>query len=183
VELQVARFVASRSIALALAGVPGIYLPSLFGSKNDVDAVRAGEGARAINRDTIHVPALMRQLRDRTSWVAQVSRAFERLIRVRIGQPAFHPRAEQKVVEGSPGAFAVLRTAADASRVLAVTNVTDRELDFRCPRQALGRAGVEWRDLLSRRRVGVEEGDLEIRLGPYEVLWLAPRAPRARASR
>lgn len=183
VELQVARFVASRSIALALSGVPGIYLPSLFGSKNDVDAVRAGEGARAINRDTIQVPALMRQLRDRTSWVAQVSRAFERLIRARIAHPAFHPRAEQKVVDGSPGAFAVLRTAADGSRVLAVTNVTGRDLDFRCPRGTLGRAGVEWRDLFSRRRARAEVGDVELRLAPYEVLWLAPGASRARVPR
>ena len=53
VALQVRRYIASRAIALSLMGVPGVYLPSLFGSKNDVEAVKAGAEARAINRDAI----------------------------------------------------------------------------------------------------------------------------------
>jgi glucosylglycerate phosphorylase len=31
--LQIKRFIASRSIAMVMMGVPGVYLPSLFGSK------------------------------------------------------------------------------------------------------------------------------------------------------
>lgn len=176
VDLQVARFVASRSIALALSGVPGIYLPSLFGSKNDAAAVRAGEGARAINRDTLHLPALMRRLRDPTTWVAKVARRFGRLIRVRIGTPAFHPRAAQRVLEGQPHVFAVLRVAADGGRVLAVTNVTGRKQTFTCPAATLGSDALEWRDLLSRRRTRTRTGGIALRLAPYEVLWLTPRA-------
>jgi sucrose phosphorylase len=174
VDLQVARFVASRSIALALSGVPGIYLPSLFGSKNDIAAVRAGEGARAINRDTLYLPALMRRLRDPSSWTSKVARRFARLIRTRIGRSAFHPRASQQVLEGLPGVFAVLRAATDGSRVLALTNVTARETSFSCSRAALDSDAVEWRDLLSRRRLRAATDRVEVRLAPYEVLWLAP---------
>jgi sucrose phosphorylase len=175
VDLQVARFVASRSIALALAGVPGIYLPSLFGSRNDVAAVRAGEGARAINRDTIDVPALEALLRDRSTAVSKVARRFGRLIRTRIVTPAFHPNAAQTVLAHHPQVFAVLRRPADAPPVLALTNVSDREQTFRCARADLGSDAVEWQDLLLRRRVAVAGNRLELRLAPYAVVWLSPR--------
>ncbi|HEV8268228.1 MAG TPA: alpha-amylase family glycosyl hydrolase, partial [Thermoanaerobaculia bacterium] len=52
-ELMVDRFVSSRAIALALRGVPGIYLPSLFGAKNDVDAVKVEGVKRSINRTAL----------------------------------------------------------------------------------------------------------------------------------
>ena len=174
VDLQVARFVASRSIALALAGVPGIYLPSLFGSKNDLAAVKAGEGARAINRDTLYVPALTRRLRDPASWVSKVARRFGRLIRARIGSEAFHPRSSQHVLEGHPHVFAVRREAPDGCLVLALTNVTSGEQWFTGPPEATGSPALEWRDLLSRRRVRGGAGGLQVRLAPYEVLWLVP---------
>ena len=50
--LQVARFLAARAIALALRGVAGIYLPTLFGAKNDTEAVLGGAEKRTINRRT-----------------------------------------------------------------------------------------------------------------------------------
>ncbi len=172
-DLQVARFVASRSIALALAGVPGIYLPSLFGSKNDVEAVKAGEGARAINRDTIDLPALDELLADAATWVARVAQRFGHLIRTRIATPAFHPNAPQIVLEGNPSVFALLRIAADGDRVLAVTNVTaeTQRLEVSCA--ALGVAGA-WRDRLGGRVFLVDDDLLTLDLEPYGVLWLSP---------
>jgi sucrose phosphorylase len=174
VALQVARFVASRSIALALRGVPGIYLPSLFGSKNDVAAVQAGAGARAINRNTLDLRALKRLLRDRRTWVARVARRFGDLIRTRVVTPAFHPNAAQSVLQGHRHVFAVLRVADDGRRVLAVTNVTDREQTFTCGRETLGSGAQEWQDLLSRRRVRAGPAGIELRLEPYAVRWLTP---------
>jgi sucrose phosphorylase len=175
VDLQVARFVASRSIALALAGVPGIYLPSLFGSKNDVEAVRAGEGARAINRDTIDVPALEALLRDRSTWVSKVARHFGRLIRTRIVTPAFHPNASQAVLAHHPQVFAVRRQPSVGPPVLAVTNVTAREQTFRCSRAELGSDAESWHDLLLGQRVAAGADGIELHLPPYAVMWLSPQ--------
>lgn len=174
--LQVDRFVASRAIALALRGVPGIYLPSLFGSKNDIDAVSAGEGHRAINRDAIDLPALERLLADDTTWVAKVASRFGHLIRTRIATPAFHPNAAQHVLADHPGVFAVLRVAADGGRVLAVTNVTDRQQAFRCGRESLGTDFPAWQDLLTGRLVPATDGRIDLRLEPYAVLWLSAPA-------
>ena len=68
-----------RAIALALMGVPGIYLPSLFGAKNDTAAVLEGSENRSINRKTIDETALFELLRDRHSWVHEVAVRFRRL--------------------------------------------------------------------------------------------------------
>jgi sucrose phosphorylase len=167
-ELQVSRFIASRAIALSLAGVPGIYLPSLFGSKNDADAVKGGD-ARAINRDTIDVAALLKLLRDHETWASKVARRFGRLIRTRIETRAFHPNSAQEVLAGNDAVFAVLRTAHDRDeRVLALANVSARPQDARYPLAAAG----SWRDLLTGRRWPAGDGTLSLRLEPYEVLWL-----------
>ena len=172
-DLQVARFVASRSIALALAGVPGVYLPSLFGSKNDVEAVKAGEGARAINRDTLDLPVLEVLLADDSTWAARVARRFGHLIRTRIATAAFHPNADQSVIEGEPSVFALARVAADGDRVLAVTNVTAQPRRFECSCAALGVAGA-WRDRLGGRVFLADDDRLSLDLEPYGVLWLSP---------
>lgn len=180
-NLQVSRFIASRAIALALAGVPGIYLPSLFGSKNDVDAVKGGD-ARAINRDSIDGPALLNLLRDHSTWASKVARRFGRLIRARIETRAFHPNSSQQVLEGNDAVFAVLRCAGDRDeRVLALANVSARPQQASFPLGALGAAPCCWRDLLSGKSFSAEGGALSLRLAPYEVLWLRAEAEPGRA--
>ena len=49
-ELQVDRFLASQAILLSLAGVPGIYVHSLFGSRNWHEGVAQTGRNRTINR-------------------------------------------------------------------------------------------------------------------------------------
>jgi sucrose phosphorylase len=174
IGLQIDRFVASRSIALALAGVPGVYLPSLFGSKNDAEAVKAGEGSRAINRDTIDLPLLEGLLADRESWVARVAARFGALIRIRTATPAFHPNSPQAVLATNPGLFALLRGSGTSDPVLAVTNVTSVPQRFDVSRAALASDAREWRDRLSGRRFRASTTGLVVELEPYEVLWLSP---------
>lgn len=175
-ELQVQRLIASRAIALSLMGVPGIYLPSLFGSKNDVDAVKAGAEARAINRDTIDVPVLLKLLRDHNTWASKVARRFGRLIRTRIEKRAFHPNARQRILAGNDALFAVLRSTPDGiERVLALTNVSSLEQPVSFASADLGPPASAWRDLLSARRVAARDGALSLRLEPYGVLWLEAR--------
>lgn len=53
IAFQVRRFVASRIIALVLQGVPGIYLHSLIGTKNDIDAVLKPSRGTAFSRVAI----------------------------------------------------------------------------------------------------------------------------------
>jgi len=169
--LQVARFLAARAIALALRGVPGIYLPTLFGARNDTEAVLGGAEKRSINRRTYDEASLMRLLDDRGSWVAQVARGMRRLIRRRIEQPAFHPNATQEVLDLGPGVFALVRERPGVQKLLALTNVTADTVRVQVPIEALGGARL-WRDVLSKARYQFDGGTLSVRLKPYGVAWL-----------
>jgi sucrose phosphorylase len=174
-SLQVDRFIAARAISLALRGVPGVYLPSLFGARNDTAAVLEGREARAINRKTIDEEALFALLGDRSSWVHQVAVKFRRLIKRRIGIAAFHPNAEQRVLFPTETVFAVVRETRDRrERVLALTNVTALEQRVRLSDADLGSRVDAWRDLISGQGVQRTRGGLDIALRPYGVLWLTP---------
>ncbi|MBI2956929.1 MAG: alpha-glucosidase C-terminal domain-containing protein, partial [Acidobacteria bacterium] len=172
VDRQVERFVASRAIALALVGVPAIYLPSLVGGRNDQEAVRTTGEARSINRATIFERKLFELLGDEGCACHNIARRFFRLLETRISSPAFHPNAPQRVLRGNPAVFTLLREAADGGqRVLALTNVSDRVQAVEFPAGELGECRA-WKDLLSEKQFEVAGGGLKARLGPYEVLWL-----------
>jgi glycosidase len=176
-ELQVARFMATRAIALALRGVPALYLPSLFGAKNDSGAVLSGAEPRSINRRTIDEPALFRLLDDKSSWVSQVARRARRLLKRRKTLHAFHPNAEQTVIDVSPAVFAVLRSTRDRrQRVLCLVNVTPRVQSVSVPVWTVGGREL-WRDILSRRSTEARDGCLTFDLAPYDVAWLRPSSP------
>jgi hypothetical protein len=163
-SLQVDRFLASRAIALALMGVPGVYLPSLFGANN-----------RSINRKTIDETALFAALGDRHSWVHEVAVRFRRMVRRRIATPAFHPNAAQRVLDAGDAVFAVLRGGtAGVPPVLALTNVTAEPREAVFAREHLGTDAVVWLDRITGRERRADHGVLRVALRPYEVAWLTP---------
>ncbi len=172
-SLQVARFLASRAIALVIQGVPGVYLPSVFGAKNDSAAVLAGAEKRSINRRTLDEAALLALLQDGDSWVHEVATGFRRLVKRRIATPAFHPNAPQAVIDAGEGVFAV-RRGTGAGRVVALASVSPRDERVRLPSADLGGAAGAWRDLLTGRRLAPVGGDLDVAFRPYGVVWLTP---------
>ncbi len=178
-SLQVGRFLASRAVALALRGVPGVYLPSLFGARNDSAAVRSGGEARSINRRTISWPLLQSWLGDPSSRQHTVLHGFRRLLAARTGHPAFHPNAAQRVLDLGDSVFALLRTpGGEAGPVLALTNVTPREQFLPALEEHLGGHRGPWADLLGGPAPVVTcSGRLEVTLPPYGVRWLTPQAP------
>jgi sucrose phosphorylase len=86
-ELQVKRFMASRAISLALLGVPGVYLPSLVGRRNDQEAVRRSGEARSINRGAIDERVLFERLGDASSAFHRIAHRFFHLLRPSIPTP------------------------------------------------------------------------------------------------
>jgi glycosidase len=183
VQLQVDRFVASRAVALVLRGVPGIYLPSLMGSKNDVEAVFREHSRRSINRTGIDVDRLFATLNDPEATATRIARAYVNLLQVRVNEPAFHPAAPQRVLELDRRLFAVVRTAPDgASRVLCLANVSRDEVEVEV---AVGDAGLApgiLKDLVTGAFVDAEPGRIELVLAPYGVCWLKGEAERSEES-
>lgn len=171
------RFLASQAILLALAGVPGIYVHSLFGSRNCHDCFTATGRARSLNRHKFDRAEIAAILADPTRHEGRVFDAYRRLLRLRRAEGAFHPAGGQQVLDLGPALFAVLRTppAAAGRPVLCLVNVSSQ------PQAVdLGRAASEdrpvraWRDLIGGESHAVEGGAEIIELKGYQVAWLAP---------
>ncbi len=87
----IARFICSQAIMLSMAGIPGIYFHSLFGSRNDLMGVEATGRLRSINREKFQADDLAQKLSDPTNTASQVYRAYCRLVVARKRHPAFNP--------------------------------------------------------------------------------------------
>lgn len=120
------RFLAAQSIMLALAGVPGIYIHSLFGSGNDQAAYQRSGWARDLNHGHLTVTPLEAALADPSTETAQVFAGMSQLLRARRAHPAFDPASPQVLPDAPPGVLAVRRGAEGAPGVLCLTNLTDR---------------------------------------------------------
>ncbi len=110
-DLQVRRYLASRSIALVLQGVPGIYVHGAVGSANDHELVRRTGVKRDVNRAVIDMRQIGGCLMQPESKQALLARHWPALNLTRTRERAFHPQGAQRVLSVSPRVFAVLRTS------------------------------------------------------------------------
>ncbi len=175
-DIQVGRFIASRSIAFVLMGVPAIYIQSLTGSRL-VEPVENSEldEPRSINRRAPSPERAVELLSDRSSIPYKILERFRDLGEIRNSSAQFHPNGPQTIIRINEGVFTVLRTSPDGSRtLLALTNVTNEVQQVRLAREQLGPAAENWKDLLSPETVCVENGAFSFKLEPYRVMWLEP---------
>jgi len=178
-DLQVRRFLASQAIMLSLAGVPGIYVHSLFGSRSYHAGVERTGRYRSINREKFRRSQLEQALTDPSSLRHKVFYPYLHLIRTRIMHRAFHPNGPQRVLFLHPCLFVLLRTAPDESEsLLCVHNVSSEEQYLRLNLAALLFPHTGWvHDLISGTTWPVNGADhLTLQLTPYQVLWLVGKA-------
>jgi sucrose phosphorylase len=174
-EIQVKRYLASRSIALILQGVPGVYLHGLLGSKNDAEAVIEEEQTRSINRKSLNKKELIRALLDPATTTYQVSYKLASLIMKRSRRKAFHPNAEQEIIEVEECFFTVLRTSIDSmEHILAIINVTNESQLFEFEQRKLPVSSDKWRDIISKKEFNITNDIIRLELKPYDVFWLKP---------
>ena len=172
---QVRRFVASRIVALIIQGVPGVYLHSMIGTRNDIEAVMSSHASRDINRRVIDEKLINQALEDPLSKVSRISRELGRLLNIRTGERAFHPASDQIVLDLAPQIFSVLRTTSEKDRkVLAMVNVSSKPVKLDIPLAELGLDHEFWFDLVSEMEWAADEGVLHLSFLPYDVIWLTP---------
>ncbi|HYV26089.1 MAG TPA: hypothetical protein VFA77_01035, partial [Candidatus Eisenbacteria bacterium] len=178
-ETQVNRFMVAQAIMLSLAGVPGIYFHSLFGSRNDRAAAVASGINRRINRQKLALAELEAELAEKGSLRTCVFGRYRVLLKARRNHAAFNPHAEQQVLEGEHRAFAVLRTVESGHDwVLCLHNVTDERITLQITTADVA-STVVWTEMLSERPYPVSaDGTSLVTLRPYEVNWFAAQGPR-----
>jgi glycosidase len=171
-ELDIQRFLASQAIMLSLAGVPGIYIHSLLGSRNCAECLENTGRARSINREKYALSEVEQELTDPHDLKSRVLAGYRNLLFIRKQQPAFHPASGQRVLRLTPEAFGLLRTTGDKSSLLCLTNVTSRPLGLDVDLSNFGLAErTEWVDLLADQSFFSQTG-LRVEFAPYQCRWL-----------
>src|SRR5439155_921476 len=167
------------AITLSLAGVPGIYFHSLFGSRNDREAALESGINRRINRQKLTLAELEADLGIKRSLRTCVFGRYRVLLKARRSHGAFNPHAEQRVFEEDRRVFAVLRTAVTSPDwVLCLHNVTNERVTLKLATANVASAEI-WTEMLYQRPYPVSaNGTISVTLGPYEVNWMAARGPR-----
>jgi sucrose phosphorylase len=179
VETQVDRFMVAQAIMLSLAGVPGIYFHSLFGSRNDrASALESGINRR-INRQKLTLAELEADFGGKGSLRTCVFERYRLLLKARRTHAAFNPHAEQQVFDAGHRVFAVLRIAATGRDwVLCLHNVTNERVTLNITAADVALTAV-WTEMLSQRPHPVSANrTVSVTLRPYEVNWLAWQGPR-----
>jgi sucrose phosphorylase len=160
-EEQINRFVLSQVIPMALMGIPAGYLPSILGSRNDTEKVKRTGRIRSINRPNLDRDKLDAELADNTSLRAQVLQRLLTYLKRRAWLTAFHPDAQQEILDQGPGLFIVLRESIkDGQRIFACHNVTRQSQQVDLP------TGI-WQDAFTQSQYSVS-----LTLPAHGVLWL-----------
>jgi glucosylglycerate phosphorylase len=145
-DTAIRRHLATHAVALALRGVPLLYLNSLLGAGNDTATFARTGHARDLNRGRTTLAALDTDLADPGSRAARVWSGLRTLLAARASSPAFHPAAAQRIHDSADGTVVVERLGAAGERAVVAVNLTDR------PHRVTAPVAVE--------------------LAPWQVLWL-----------
>lgn len=173
--VDVRRFLASQAILLSLAGVPGIYVHSLFGSRNCHVCFAETGRPRSLNRRKFDRADLEAALANPAAHAARVFDRYRHLLRVRRAEAAFRPAGSQQVLDAGPAVFAVLRTPPrDGRPVLCLVNISPepRTVHLRTGSGNICAGGV-YRDLLEDATYDAGGDAIAIDLVGYQVRWLA----------
>lgn len=164
------RFVCAHAIMFALEGIPGLYIHSLLGTRNDYQRLEHTGHSRAINRHQWSLAALEAELADPDSGHHQVMTRLQALLRLRAAQPAFHPNATQFTLQLGTSLFGFWRQSMDRRQsIFCISNITDQP-------QPLNLLDINliddhgWSDLISGERY--PSRDAQLLLQPYQTLWI-----------
>jgi glycosidase len=175
-ELDKMRFMASQTIMLSLAGVPGIYFHSLLGSRNCHDCMEETGRARSINREKFQRADLETELNKTRSLKAGVFNLYKQLLVLRKSQTAFHPAGDQIVLRINENVFALLRKSPDQRElILCLVNASPSRQELVIEPNAWSLPKVRlWYDLIKGDRYPALEGLLRLALDSYQAMWLIP---------
>ena len=172
-SLQHDRFICAHALMFALEGIPGLYIHSLLGTKNDLQGLEESGENRRINRYKWDYDELRGLIGSADNSHGRVFREIKRLLKIRMAQPAFHPNATQFTLHLGSHIFGFWRQSPDRSQsIFCIFNIANRTLEL--PLYDINLIGTDrWKDLIS----GDDITDIEgyTRLAPYQSLWITNR--------
>ncbi|MEI6897762.1 MAG: sugar phosphorylase [Psychromonas sp.] len=170
-NLGLPRFICAHAIMFALEGIPGIYIHSLLGTKNDYTKFANSQQNRAINRHRWDYDLLQQKLADKSNHHAIVLASLKELIDIRIKQPAFHPNATQFTLHLSMQLFGFWRQSQDRKQsIFCISNISAKEIEL-----ALNNLNIiltdTWFELISGIELDTQQETIVLR--PYQTVWIS----------
>jgi sucrose phosphorylase len=164
------RFLCAHAIMLALEGIPGIYIHSLVGTRNDYQRAENSGHNRAINRHQWDYKALQSELNDESSTHHLVYNRLKSLFNIRCNQSAFHPNATQFTLHLGSQLFGFWRQSMDREQsIFCVSNISNQLQPLEM--SDLNLIDTEhWFDLISGETF--DEKHHIIELAPYQTVWI-----------
>ena len=157
-EIRAQKMLAAQVILLSVIGVPGIYIHSLLGSRNDYMGLEESGINRRINREKLSYNRLVTELE--TGLRQTVFSNYKHLLRIRKSQSAFNPRAKQVVEFIDDRLFAIKRVNQKTNEeILALVNVSSDSLEFS--------KSYEGTNLVTNEPI-----DGLFTLSPYQYMWV-----------
>ena len=170
-QWQFQRFVCAHAIMLALEGLPGIYIHSMLGTRNDLNRMEHSGHNRHINRHQWDADALQASLAQEDDPRRRVLDRLQSLIALRQRQKAFHPNATQFTLHLGDSVFGFWRQSIDRSQsIFCINNISAQ------PQQVLLSdinliETDQWRDIISGDPITPEVEALDLQ--PYQSVWLS----------
>jgi sucrose phosphorylase len=175
-EFHIPAFLLSQVIALSFKGVPGVYIHSLLATPNDTFGVERTGLTRAVNRRQWDRGELEGLMADPGSETGRVFNAYRRLLRIRKAQKAFHPSAEQAVLDLDNGLFGLQRVSLDGGqKIICVFNCTACSAGIE--RRRLPQDIDQWSELIGTAKV--EFSPERLVLPPYAACWFSNMPARS----
>lgn len=164
------RFICAHAIMFALEGIPGIYIHSMLGTRNDYEKLKNTHHNRSINRHRWDYELLESQLGNPANSHHKVLRRMLELIDIRKKQLAFHPNAIQFVLHLGLNLFGFWRQSSDRKQsIFCVSNITKEPAELRLNELNLI-SNDSWFDLISGD--AIENLNEVVTLAPYQTVWL-----------
>lgn len=159
-EVRIQRFLAAETILLSMQGLPGIYIHSLLGSRNDYYGKSLSGIPRRINREKLNYADLEKALEGNSNR-RKIFDEFILRLRIRGEHRAFAPDSAQEVQEMDERVFALKRICRESGESIEVlVNISDSEV-------CIADLKIEGTNLLTGEK---ESG--QVILKPYEAKWI-----------
>jgi len=172
-DYQVERMLCAHAIAIALEGVPAIYIHSFFATENDYESLEKTEHNRDINRHQWQEDALTPLLEDVNSKHYAVLSGLNRLIALRKKHAAFHPNATQFTLHLDDALFGFWRQSLTRHQsVFVINNVTNQSQTFSLAQLNLIDMD-EWKEIITDQMITDLYGEMV--LAPYQAVWITNR--------
>lgn len=156
-ETKIDKFIASQAILLSVVGMPGIYIHSLLGSRNDVKGAAESGIKRRINREKLNREKLINELDDPKSFRSRILKRYLELINIRKTSSAFSPCAHQRAIHLDNRLFSIERhNKKTKEKVRVVINLTGERI-------SIPGDGV---NIITGKELSPE-----YETKPYEVIW------------